>query len=98
MHWDSYIVSIAKTASRKVRVLVRSMEFLSPEIALYLHKSTIPACIRARSCYIYMLDKLQKVICRTCGPSLGASFEPLGHRRNVASLSTGITSVDIHMN
>ena len=39
----------------------------------------------------YLLDKLQKRICRAdiriCGPSLAASFEPLVHRRNVASLS-----------
>ena len=30
--------------------------------------------------------KLQKRICRTVGPSLSASLEPLAHRRNVASL------------
>ena len=34
-----------------------------------------------------MLDKLQKWICRTVGPSLAASLEPLAHRQNVASLS-----------
>ena len=34
-----------------------------------------------------LLDKLQKRICRTVGPSLAASLEPLAHRRNVASLS-----------
>ena len=33
------------------------------------------------------MDKLQKRICRTGGPSLPASLEPLAHRRNVASLS-----------
>ena len=31
--------------------------------------------------------KLQKRICRTVGPSLAASLEPLSHRLNVASLS-----------
>ena len=30
-----------------------------------------------------MLDKLQKRVCRTTGPSLATSFEPLVHRRNV---------------
>ena len=30
---------------------------------------------------------LQKRICRTAGPSLAASLEPLAHSRNVASLS-----------
>ena len=37
--------------------------------------------------YPTLLDKLQKQICRTVGPSLAASLEPLAHRRNVASLS-----------
>ena len=41
----------------------------------------------ALSCYLESLDKLQKRICRTVGPSLAASLEPLVHRRNVASLS-----------
>ena len=39
------------------------------------------------SCYLEMLDNLQKGICRTIGPSLAASLEPLAHRRNVASVS-----------
>ena len=41
----------------------------------------------APSCYLELLDKLQKRICRTVGPSLAASLEPLAHCRNVASLS-----------
>ena len=54
----------------------------------------------APSCYLELLDKLQKRICRTVCPSLAASLEPLAHRRNVASLSlsTGITLVDVHLN
>ena len=39
------------------------------------------------SCYLKLLDKLQKRICRIVGPSLAASLEPLTHRRNMASLS-----------
>ena len=39
----------------------------------------------APSCYMELLDKLQKLIYRTVGPSLAASLEPLAHRRNVAS-------------
>ena len=34
-----------------------------------------------------MSAKLQKQICRSAGPSLAASLEPLAHRQNVASLS-----------
>ena len=93
--WGSYIVSIAKTASKKIGDLIPSMKFLSPEVALYLYKSTIWRCMEycchiwagAPSCYLKLLDKLQKRICRTVGPSFAASLEPLAHRRNVASLS-----------
>ena len=95
LDWGSYIVSIAKTASKKIGALIRSMKFLSPEVALYLYKSTIRPCMEycchvwagAPSCYLELLDKLQKRICRTVGPSLAASLEPLAHRRKVASLS-----------
>ena len=71
------------------------MKFLSPEVTLYLYKSTICPYMEycchvwagAPSCYLELLDKLQKRICRTVGPSLAASLEPLAHCRNVASLS-----------
>ena len=39
----------------------------------------------APSCYLELLDKLQKWICRTVGPSLTASLEGRAHRGNVAS-------------
>ena len=41
----------------------------------------------APSCFLELLDKLQKRICKTVGPSLAASPKPLAHRRNIASLS-----------
>ena len=41
----------------------------------------------APSCYLEMLDNLQKWICGTVATSLAASLEPLAHRKNVASLS-----------
>ena len=41
----------------------------------------------APGCYLELLDKLQKRICRTVGPSLAASLEHLAHCLNVASLS-----------
>ena len=34
LDWGSYIISIAKTGSKKIRALIRSMKFLSPEVAL----------------------------------------------------------------
>ena len=71
------------------------VHFISPAVALYLYKSTIRLCMEycccvwagAPSCYLELLDKLQKYICRTLSPSLATSLEPLGHRRNKASLS-----------
>ena len=73
------------------------MKFLSPEVTLYLYKSTIRPWMEycchvwagASSCYKLqeLLDKLQKRICRTIGPLFAASLEPLAHRRNVASLT-----------
>ena len=93
LYWGSYIISVAKTASKKIGALIRSMKFLSPEVALYLYKSTIVPCMEycchvwtgAPSYYFELLDKLQKRICRTVGPSFAASVEPLTHYRNVAS-------------
>ena len=41
----------------------------------------------ALSCYLELLDKLQKRVWRIVGPSLAASLELLAHRRNVVSLS-----------
>ena len=36
LDWGSYISSIAKTASKKIGALIRSMNFLSPEVAVSL--------------------------------------------------------------
>ena len=43
--WGSYIIPFAKSASIKIGVLIFSMKFLSPEVALYLYKSTIHLCM-----------------------------------------------------
>ena len=45
LDWGSYIISIAKTASKKIGALIRSMKFLSPDVALYLYKSTLRPCM-----------------------------------------------------
>ena len=36
LDWASYIISIAKTAFKKIEALINSMKFLSPEVALLL--------------------------------------------------------------
>ena len=90
-----YIISNAKTASKKIRALIRSVKFLSPEVALYLYKSTIRPCMEyccriragAPSCFLELLDKLQKRICRAAGSSLAVSLQLLAYRQNIASLS-----------
>ena len=41
----------------------------------------------APTCYLEMLNKLQKEICRTVGSSLAIPLEVLAHPQNVASLS-----------
>ena len=87
LDWGSYFISIAKTASKKVGALIHSIKFFSPEVALYLYKSTISPCMECcchiwagtPSCYLELLDKRQKRICRTVGPSLTASLETLAH-------------------
>ena len=87
LDWGSYIVSIAKTASKKIGALIHSMKFFSPEVALYLYKSTIQPCMKfcchvwagAPRCYLELMDKLQKRIYRTVGPSFASSLEPLAH-------------------
>ena len=71
------------------------MKSLSPEVVLYLYKSTTHSCMEycchvwagASSCYLALSDELQKQICRIVGFLLASSLEPLVHYRNVASLS-----------
>ena len=42
LDWDSYIISVAKTSSKKIGALIRSMKFLSPEVALLLYIYHMP--------------------------------------------------------
>ena len=95
MDSGSYIFSIAKTGSQKIGALIRSMKFLSPDVVLYLYKSTKRSCMKycchvwdgAPSCYLELLDKLQNRVNRAVGTSLAPSLELLAHCRNVASVS-----------
>ena len=90
----SYIISTAKTTSKKIWALIRFMKFLSTKVAVYIYKSTICPCMEY-CCHVWagafgfgigIVRQAQKEICRTVGPSLVASLEPLAHCRNVASL------------
>ena len=80
LYWGSYIIFIAKIAFKKMGALIRSMNFLSPEAALYLYKSILRPFIKyychvwagACSSYFELLNKLQKTIFRTVDPALAA--------------------------
>ena len=95
LDWGSYIISIAKTASTKIGTLICSMKFLFAEVALHLYKSTISRCMEyccqtwagTPSCYLELLDKLQKKIWRNVSSSISFPIEPLAHHRNVVCLS-----------
>ena len=98
--WHSLLNWIgAITLSILLKLPPRKLEpwfilFLFSEVVLHFYKSTIRPCMEycchvwvgAPSCYLELLDKLQKQICRSVGPSLAAFLEPLAHCRNVASL------------
>ena len=64
----SYIIFITETASKEIGALIHSMNFLSPEVALYLYKSIVWSCMEyccrvwvGSPCYyLELLDKLQK--------------------------------------
>ena len=87
LDWGSYIISIAKTASKNIEALIHSMKIFSTEVHLYLYKSAIRPCAEycchvlagAARCYLDLLVKLQKQFCGTVGHLIAASLEPLGH-------------------
>ena len=88
----SHIIYIAKNASKKIGALICSMKFFL--IRLLCISINLPcghvwnSCYGwagAPGCYLELVDKLQKLICRTVGPSLAGSLEPLSHCLNVAN-------------
>ena len=69
LDWGSCIVSITKTASKKIEALILPLKFLYSGVDIYLYKRTIRPCIeycchawaRGPSWYFLdMMDKLQK--------------------------------------
>ena len=63
LKWGTYIISIAKTASKKIGALVRSMKSFSLEVPLYLYKSTIPPCM---DIYVVMSGLVSLVATLNC--------------------------------
>ena len=84
------------------------MKFLSPVVAQYLYKFIIQPCMEycchvwagAPGCYLELLDKLQKRICRTVGPSLAVCLEPgcIVEMQPASVISIGITLVYVYLN
>ena len=68
LDWGSYIVSVAKTAYKKIWALIHTMKFLSFDVPLYLYCFNIELCmeycyrvwLNSAHSYLDMLDKLQK--------------------------------------
>ena len=93
---------LLKQSPRKIGSLIRSIKFLSPEVAHQVVTAglvpLVPRCPLLQ--FQELLESLQKRICSSAGPSLAASLEPLAHRRNVTSLSLffSVTLVDVLQN
>ena len=74
------------------------------QVAIYHYRTTIRPCIEccchvctgAPSCYLDMLDDLQKWVCRNVRSSLFVSWTLFSSSKRVTSV--GITLVDIHLN
>ena len=94
LDWGSYVISIAKTASKKIGTLIRSMKFLSPEVALYLYKSTIWPCME----YCFMSGLVLLVATWNCWISCKGRYAVLLVLHCWSVFSIGITLVDFHLN
>ena len=65
---SSYIILIAKTASKKIGTLIRSMKLPFPEVVLHLYNSIICPCMEycchilagTPNCFFELLGQLQK--------------------------------------
>ena len=65
LDWGLYIISTAKTASKKIGVLIHRIKFISAEVAQYFNKFTICPCMEycchvwvgVLSCYLELLQK-----------------------------------------
>ena len=92
LYWGSYIVSILKRRLRKKLepwfvlqsfFLLKSL-FVSINLPYGLAWNTVAMSGQAGAlgCYLDMLVNLRKQVWKTVGPTLAASLEPLGHKRD----------------
>ena len=79
------------------------MKFLSPEYAVCLYKYTILPCMKycchiwvcAPSCYLAMLNKLQKQVCKTAEPLLSSGV--IVEMQPIYVISINIILVNNHL-
>ena len=80
--------------------------FFFPEVALYLYKGTIRPSLEnsshawagASSCYLDILDKLKKRVCRTVASPLAVSLESCAYPREIAeAFSIGVPLLDVYL-
>ena len=84
LDWGSSMVSITKTASQKIGGLIHLIKLLSLEDALYVYKSTIQICQEycchvcggALSCYLNVIDHLQKQVVGLLAQHWLSLFDP----------------------
>ena len=96
----SYIISIAKAASKKIGALIRFVKFLLPEVVLYLYKSTIRPCMEY-CCHLWAGVTSYKT--RYVGQLVLHLLPVLNHLPIVEMqpafvFSIDITLVDVHLN
>ena len=71
-----YIIFVTKTASKRTGTFIGSMKFLSPQVVLYVYKSTIHPCMEycchvwtgASSCYLEFFEQATKTNMQDCWP------------------------------
>ena len=94
LDWGSYIISMLKLTPIKLEPWFVLWSFfllrllcISINLQFAMHGILLSLLGWCFCLLLGILDKLQKLICRTVGPSLAATLEHLVHCRNVASLS-----------
>ena len=97
LNWVGFITlsPLLKLSPRKLglssvlwSLFLPKLLFISINLPYSLPRSPVVTCgLVLINCDLDMLDKLQKRIYRTVGPTLAACREPLGHRWDIASLS-----------
>ena len=101
LNCGSYIISFAKFVSKKIRVLICSMKFSSPQVALYLYKSTLWPCMGRWSCLGMCFCQASETNMQDCWSFTCCLLWTIGSSLKCSqpkSFSIGIILVDVHLN